>query len=210
MPITPTVAPRCSGSFASSRIVSETDRKRRSYMIFGFIETRGLSSEGMVKTTWKYSMGSRSALRASLDSSFFPQGLAFGTVPVSTGVIKYLQMAAVVALILMAAQDRGSADLDGSHDPQMIAGQPMGFPPGTRAVLTEDLRHLKTARCSHLLPGLRIFFGLFIKGTRNLGQVQPADMQIDGGRCGGPVAEKKLDMMETRSRFNQMGRKAVP
>ena len=31
-------------------------------------------------------------------------------------------MAAVVALILMAAQDSGSADLDGAHDPQRIAG----------------------------------------------------------------------------------------
>jgi hypothetical protein len=118
-------------------------------------------------------------------------------------------MAAMIALILMAAKDCGSADLDGAHDPQMIAGQPMGFSI-CRAVLTEDVRHLKTARCSHPFSGLRSLFFCFIEGTYDLGQVQPADMQIDGGRCGGPVAEKKLDMMETRSRFNQMGRKAVP
>ena len=31
-------------------------------------------------------------------------------------------MAAVVALIFMASQDRGSADLDGAHDSQGIAG----------------------------------------------------------------------------------------
>jgi hypothetical protein len=49
-----------------------------------------------------------------------------------------------------------------------------------------------------------------IEGTYHLRQVQPADMQIDGGRSGGPVAEKKLDMVETRSRFNEMGCKAVP
>jgi hypothetical protein len=54
-------------------------------------------------------------------------------------------MAAMVALILMAAQDRGSAYLDGAHDPQMIAGQPMGFSIG-RAMLTENIRNLKAAR----------------------------------------------------------------
>jgi hypothetical protein len=59
-------------------------------------------------------------------------------------------MAAVVALIFMAAQDRGSAYLDGAHDPQLIAGQPMGFSIG-RAVLTEDLRNLKATGGSHPL-----------------------------------------------------------
>ena len=118
-------------------------------------------------------------------------------------------MAAVVALILMAAQDSGSAYLDGAHDPQMIAGQPMGFSI-RRAVLTEDVRHLKAARCSHPLSGLRNLVGCSIEGTYDLGQVQPTDMQIDGGRCRGSVAQKQLDMVEARSRFNQMGGKAVP
>jgi hypothetical protein len=43
-----------------------------------------------------------------------------------------------------------------------------------------------------------------------LGQVQPTDMQIDGGRGGRSVAKKHLDMMEARSRFNQMGSKGMP
>ena len=118
-------------------------------------------------------------------------------------------MAAVVALILMAAKDRGSAYLDGAHDPQMVAGQPMGFSI-RRAVLTEDVRHLKAARCSHPLSGLRSLVGCSIEGTDDLGQVQPTDMQIDGGRCRGPVSQQQLNMMETRSRFNQVGGKAVP
>jgi len=46
--------------------------------------------------------------------------------PVPAGVIRYHQMAAVIAFILMTTQDRCSAELDGVHDPQMIAGQPMG------------------------------------------------------------------------------------
>jgi hypothetical protein len=54
-------------------------------------------------------------------------------------------MAAVVALVLMAAKDRGSAYLDGAHDPPIIAGQPMGFSI-CRAVLTEDVRHFNAAR----------------------------------------------------------------
>jgi len=44
------------------------------------------------------------------------------------------------------------------HDPQMIAGHPMGFSI-SKAVLTEDVRHLKAARCSHPLSGLRNLFG---------------------------------------------------
>ncbi len=118
-------------------------------------------------------------------------------------------MAAVVALIFMAAQDRGSADLDGVHDSKHIEGQPMGLSIG-RAVLTEDLRHLKATRCSHPPSGLRNRFGCLIEGTDDLGQVQPTDMQIDSGRCGRSVAQKHLDMMEARSRFNQVGGEAVP
>jgi hypothetical protein len=54
---------------------------------------------------------------AGLDPLFLGQGLAFGTVPIPAGVIRYLQMAAVVALVLMAAKSGGSTDLDGTHDP---------------------------------------------------------------------------------------------
>jgi hypothetical protein len=115
----------------------------------------------------------------------------------------------VVALVLMAAKDFGSAYLDGAHDSQCIAGQPMGFSIG-RTVLTEDLRDLKATRCSHPLSGLRNRFGCSIEGTDDLDQVQPTDMQIDGGRCGRSVAQKHLDMMEARSRFNQVGGEAVP
>jgi hypothetical protein len=118
-------------------------------------------------------------------------------------------MSAMVALIPMATQGCGSAELNGAHDPQMIAGQPMGFSIG-RAMLTENIRNLKAARWSHPLPGLRNRFGCSIEGTDDLGQVQPTDMQIDGGRGGRSVAKKHLDMMEARSCFNQVGGEAVP
>ena len=83
----------------------------------------------------------------------------------------------------------------------------MGFSIG-RAVLTEDLRNLKAAGGSQPLSGLGV--GCSIEGTDDLGQVQPTDMEVDGGRCGRSVAQKHLDMMEARSRFNQVGREAVP
>src|SRR4030042_1491909 len=124
--------------------------------------------------------------------------------PIPAGVIRYLQMTAMVALILMAAQDRGSAYLDGAHDPQIIAGQPMGFSVG-RAMLTENIRNLKAARWLHPLCGLRNRFGCSIEGTDDLGQVQPTDMQIDGGRGGRSVAQKHLDMVGGRSRFQSGG-----
>ena len=110
-------------------------------------------------------------------------------------------MAAMVALILMAAQGGGSAYLDGAHDPQMMAGQPMGFSI-RRAVLTEDIRHLRATRGSHPLLGLGNLRDGLIEGRGDLGQIEPTDMQIDGGRCGRPVAQKQLDMVETRSGFN--------
>ena len=92
-------------------------------------------------------------------------------------------MTTVVTLIFMASQDRGPADLDGTHDPQLMAGQPMGVSIG-RAVLTEDLRNLKATGGSHLLSGLRNRWGCSIEGADDLGQVQATDMQVDGGRCG--------------------------
>jgi hypothetical protein len=115
----------------------------------------------------------------------------------------------VVALILMAAKGSGPAYLDGAHDPQRIAGQPMGFSI-SRAVLTEDFRHLKAARGSHPLLGLRNLLDGFIERRGDLGQIQAAHMQIDGGRGRGSMAQKQLDMVETGSCFNQMGGKAVP
>ncbi len=42
--------------------------------------------------------------------------------PISAGVIGDLHMTAVVALVLMTAQDCGSTDLDGAHDSKLIAG----------------------------------------------------------------------------------------
>ena len=57
-------------------------------------------------------------------------------------------MTALVALIFMAAQGSGSAALDGPHDPPVNAGQPVGLSI-SRAVLTEDIRHLQPTRGWH-------------------------------------------------------------
>ena len=52
-----------------------------------------------------------------LDPSFLGQDLAFRTVTVPAGVIRYLQMAAVVALVLVTAQSGSSTEFDGTHGP---------------------------------------------------------------------------------------------
>jgi len=84
-------------------------------------------------------------------------------------------MTAMVALIPVAAQGSCSAYLDGTHHPQMMAGQPMGF--SIRGpVPAEDIRHLQAARCSHPLSGLRLLFGEGIEGRGNLGQIHLAHM----------------------------------
>ena len=129
--------------------------------------------------------------------------------PIPAGVIRYFHMTAVVALVLMTAQDCGSADLDGAHGPQMMPGQPVGLSI-SRAVLTEDFRHLQAVGGSQPLAGLRNRWGGLIERRGDLGQIQPAHMQIDGGRDRRSVAQKQLDMMEARSRFNQVGGEAVP
>jgi hypothetical protein len=48
----------------------------------------------------------------------------------------------------MTTECSGSAFLNGAHGPSLITGQPMSLSI-TRAVLTEDIRHLDTVRCPH-------------------------------------------------------------
>ncbi len=95
----------------------------------------------------------------------------------------------MVALIRMAAEGSGSAHLDGAHDPPMMAGQRMRFSI-SRAVQTKDVRHLQAARGLHRFSGLRNLSDGFIEGRGDLGQIQPAHMQIDGSRGRGSVAQK--------------------
>ena len=61
----PTVPPRCRGSRPKVRSVSAAARKSSVYITRGLPCARALRSCGSVKTTWKYGMGSRSALRAA-------------------------------------------------------------------------------------------------------------------------------------------------
>ena len=86
-------------------------------------------------------------------------------------------------------------------------GQPMGFSIG-RAVLTENIRHLKATRGWHLLSGLLNRLVCSIEGTDDLGQIEPTDMQIDGGRGGRSVAQKPLDIICSNLKpvvFNSIG-----
>ncbi len=83
-----------------------------------------------------------------LDPFLFLQKLAFRAVTVPAGVIRYLQMAAVVALIHMAAEFCRPADLDRTHSPQLVAGHRMNLSV-LRAVLPEDVGDFDPAGVSH-------------------------------------------------------------
>jgi len=69
-------------------------------------------------------------------------------VTVAAGVVGYLDMTAVGALLLVPAQLSCPACLHGTHDAQVLKRQGMGLPI-LRAVLAEDIRHLDTARPLH-------------------------------------------------------------
>jgi Phage integrase, N-terminal SAM-like domain len=64
-------------------------------------------------------------------------------------------------------------------------------------------RHLSEGGVASL--GLRNQLSCSIERRSDLGQVEPTDMQIDGSRGRGLVAQKQLDMVETGSGFNQVG-----
>jgi len=96
-------------------------------------------------------------LTASLDPLFLGQGLAFGAVPIPARVIRYRQMAAVIALILMTTKGSGSACLDGAHNPQMIAG----------AIYEILYRQVRTDGKSPPLQGRQLFASAF-RGLRRL------------------------------------------
>jgi hypothetical protein len=59
-------------------------------------------------------------LPARLDPLLFLQKLTLGTMPVPAGVIGYLYMAAVLALVDVSPEFRGPADLYGPHGAQLV------------------------------------------------------------------------------------------
>ena len=78
----------------------------------------------------------------------FLQGLAFWAMPVPAGVLRYLDMTATVALVLMPAHGCCPAYFDGAHDLQVIKRQKVGAPV-LRAVLTKDIRQFDALRRPH-------------------------------------------------------------
>jgi hypothetical protein len=91
-------------------------------------------------------------LLSSLYPLLFPQGLAFGAVSVSAGVIGYLDVAAILALVPMASNCCRPAYLHGVHGPQVTKRQRMRLPI-IGAVAAKDVRHLHSTRLAH--PDLR-------------------------------------------------------
>ena len=76
-----------------------------------------------------------------LDPTLFGEGLAFGAVAVTAGVVAELHGAAGVTEFPMAAEGGGAAGLDGAHGAALGAGQRMGLPI-RRAMGAEDVGQL--------------------------------------------------------------------
>jgi hypothetical protein len=84
---------------------------------------------------------------SGLDPLLLLQGLAFGTVPVPTGVVRDIHMTAAI-LIPVPAKGCCSAYLDGMHSAQMIKRHRVGSSV-IWTVQTEDIRHLDALRRPH-------------------------------------------------------------
>jgi hypothetical protein len=66
-----------------------------------------------------------------------------GAVPVAAGVIGVASCRTVVAFFEVATEGRGTADLDGAQDTQLLYGERMSLSVGA-AVLSKDVGHFKS------------------------------------------------------------------
>lgn len=97
----------------------------------------------------------KKVLFPSFKPFLFPEELTFWAVSVSTGIIGYAYMSAVVALIHMAAEFCRSAYLDCMHSPQLITGHGMDLSV-LRAVLPEDIGDFDPAAVPHRCRSLEL------------------------------------------------------
>ena len=114
-----------------------------------------------MKTTWKYSTGSSSALTI-LQPLRARQRLALRAVPVAAAVERDALVAAGITLLDMPAQRRGAAALDGAHHAQLRAAEGAGVVATVlRADLAEDLRQLQPggAHGRRVRSGRRLLVG---------------------------------------------------
>jgi len=81
----------------------------------------------------------------------FRQGLALGTMAVTAGVIGRALKTTTVTLVHMPSQLRSATDLNGSHDFNLRAGQPMGSAVA-QSVLTKNIGQFGTPSFSCFLP----------------------------------------------------------
>ena len=100
-------------------------------------------TRGTVKTTWKYSTSSTSAVPASTHARAF-QRLTLGTMPIRAGVIGDALVSTPIALFDMAAERGGAARLDRRHDAALGGRQgPPRLSAIRVAVAAEDVRHFE-------------------------------------------------------------------
>lgn len=127
---------------------------------------------------------------------------------VTAGVVGQPLVVALVTSFHVAAQGRGTAMLNGPHDPPVAYRQAVSLPV-RRAVGAEDLAQVWLA--GHLLlPGQRVCQVSWpIPGTGQPGQVAVGNVEVDGGGLQTAMAKQAPDVGDVGTPIQQVGRKAV-
>ena len=132
--------------------------------------------------------------------------LAGGAVAVPAGVVPGMLAAASLALVEMAAEDGGSARLDGGHDLEPPAVEPVPAPPPCGTGAAEDLRHA----------------GMLLRHGSGVQEAEAGDRMVEGlehlsrgagvGACGVgvPMAEGVLDDVDAAAALMPVRGRAVP
>ena len=118
-------------------------------------------------------------LPSCLDPLLFLEELALRAVPVPAGVVGYLEVAALLALVDVSSQCGGPADLDSVHGAQVSEGELMSF-------------SVRGAECAEDVGHLRGLHGklLGIEGARDAREALRAHVEVDDGGHNRPVPQQ--------------------
>ncbi len=139
--------------------------------------------------------------------------LALWTVPIPARVVGDLSLAAGIARVDVSAQGGGAAALNRRHRLEGTKRQ-LTSARGSecRAVAPEDVGHLQGRWIRHRgLPGSTgVRNDDRVQGALNLEHVLARDSRVDQCARKAPVTEKLLDVTDTRTLLQQMGRERMP
>jgi hypothetical protein len=166
-------------------------------------------------------VGRQDTLFALLEPPGLVQGLAFGAMSIAARVVGLRDPSAIGTDLLMAAQDRGPAVLDGPDHFPLLGGQDMGLAV-CFCVRPKDIGDLMTGprsgvarRTARVRPhrGLPEQGGLLgaeqIQGALGPSNMAGAHLRIAARRLDGAVPQEYLDDPDIGARLEQVGGKGM-